>query len=285
MPPLEISTNGHTYKRKFACRKFSCAVCGPYIRIRFQAQVTQGLDGQCSFLTLTVREGVYTDTKMINRAWNLLLKRIQRKMRKLYCTRPYHEPECCRTEYVKILEQQRNGQWHIHAILKRPTQWYQVKREKKWNRYKQANEFWLAQDDWLLKAWQEVIKDGKTTKVAINPVVSEKGTISKELAKYLSKARSKSTERRRWYSFSDGYRGCRPELKAIGSTLVPSRYLWWGLIGQDSTEHNWELCIENKDSCSCNRSVIVWDFGTRNNNEHRNVFINTDLMKVMIGGK
>lgn len=144
----------------------------------------------------------------------------------------------------------------------------------------------MDKNDWFNKAWQEVIKDAKTTRMALNPIVSSKGSISSEISKYLSKAKTKDGSVRRWYSFSDGFRGCRPKLARIGSTYVPSRYLWWGEVGVDSKEHDWELCREQENNdCSCRRPVIVWDFGRRNNYEYRNVFINDSLIKMMIGGK
>lgn len=149
-----------------------------------------------------------------------------------------------------------------------------MKRYKEWNRLKKKNDFWIDRNDWINKAWQEVIHDNKTHRIALNEIRSDKLQASTEISKYVSKAKSKASGKYRWYSFSNGFRGVRPELKTMGATYMPARYLYFDL--SDFEESEWELCYETKDGCSCERPVIAWDF-----RDKRNVFINIELIKIL----
>lgn len=251
----------HEYTKKFACKKFTCQVCGPHVRLRFMAQVLQGMDGaeQCSLLTLTIRR--YNSVSNLNKNWNKWVKRIKRR---LDC------PKCKDSfEFVKVLEYQLNGNPHIHAILNKPVSYFKTKRVKEWNPRKRRNEFWVAQDDWLLKHWQEANQDGYIKKIALNPIPSGKDvavSAAAEIAKYLSKAKSKKSDHKRWYSFSRRFRGCRPKLGILASTYYHDKR------GDCDDPYS--------NTCVCQRSVISWNF-----RDFGNVFINYDLMKMMIGGQ
>lgn len=135
-----------------------------------------------------------------------------------------------------------------------------------WNPRKNKNDRWVDKDSWLLKAWQEVIDDAKTTKMAINKVVPNKkdqSSSASELSKYLSKQKSKETRtRQRWYSFSSGYEGCKPKLKTYGSVFGDQKHI--------------RPCTK-ESKCNCESLCIVWDF-----KHYSNVFINSELVKMMV---
>lgn len=266
--PLTIKTNGHEVTGKFSCGKFSCRVCGPYVRLKFMAQVIQGMeDEDCSFLTLTTRR--YMSIDEINKAFRNWLKRVKRVLGKF--------------EYVKVLEYQKNGNPHIHAILKKPVEWFRTKRYKEWNRIKSKNDFWIDKNDWLMKHWQEVCKDGKISRIALNPIKSgsqDKASSCSELSKYLSKTKSKSDSGGRWYSFSSQFRGCVPKLGRLSSTYLSTHH-WELRYAKDGVidENPYVVCNETQDGCTCFRPVIYWDF-----KHYDSVFINYSLME-MLGGK
>lgn len=253
----------HSGQMVVNCGKFECRVCGPYVRRRFMAQVIQGMeDTECSFLTLTIRKTKYPKSiDFINKAWIKWLKRIQRRLGKF--------------EWVKIVEIQANGQPHLHAILKKPAEWFQNEAEKKWNPRKKKNEIWLKETDWKVKHWQEVVNDGKTKMVALNPVRENKtdqASAAAELSKYLSKAKSKErTTRNRWYSFSKGFRGIRAKLKTYAAL-------------HDQT-HDRGRCTE-KGQCGCQRLAIAFDTPDRIGSESgpREVFMNYELVAMMAKG-
>lgn len=143
-----------------------------------------------------------------------------------------------------------------------------TQRRKEYNPHKRKNDYWLTEDSWLLKAWQEVINDAKTKKISINPIIKNKNSQSQsasELAKYLSKAKSKEkNSRNRWYSFSGGFEGCKPKLKQYGSLFDAETHI--------------RPC-NREPTCNCEGLVIVWNF-----KHYSNVFINTDLVKAMVKG-
>ena len=278
---MNVKSGDHEYTKKFACKKFTCQVCGPHVRKRFMAQVLQGMDGEkeCSLLTLTTRK--YSRVSDLNKNWNKWIKRLKRRLDYYECPRGTECkcPEancklCLQTfEFVKIVEFQKNGNPHLHAILNRPPRWFKTKRVKEWNVRKRKFDWWIDKDDWLLKHWQEVNNDNRITRIALNPVLdSKEGTITAagEVAKYLSKAKSKNTEKQRWYSFSAGFRGCRPKITIWAATYSHLTHF----------QHE-EGCNESIASdCNCQRSVIAWDF-----KHFSDVFINYDLIKMMIGGQ
>lgn len=166
-----------------------------------------------------------------------------------------------------------------------------MRRFKEWNKHKNRNDYWVEKDSWILKHWQEVIGDRRTNRIALNEIKGSQQNIASsasELSKYISKAKSKEERGSslRWYSFSDGYRGCKPKLGELGSTYVPGRsfeYMEW-LGHSEYQEHAWELCNEEEGVCDCRRPVIYWDYQYRNYNEYRNVFINTKLIEMLVGG-
>ena len=145
---------------------------------------------------------------------------------------------------------------------------WQTQSYKEWNPVKKRNDRWLVKDSWLVKAWQEVTNDAKTKKISVNPIIkSQKSQIqsASELAKYLSKAKSKEKKsRNRWYSFSGGFEGCKPKLKQYGSVFDAETHI--------------RPC-NREPTCNCEGLIIVWNF-----KHYRNVFINTDLVKAMVKG-
>lgn len=268
MPPLQIESNGHTTLMNIACGKFRCRVCGPRLRLKFMAQVVQGMDVDCSFLTLTTR--LRMSLEDLNKAWAKWLKRVQRRLKKL--------------EWVKVVEYQKNGNPHIHAIIKKDVRSFGCKRYKEWNNFKKKNDWWVDKDDWLVKAWQEVCNDPRITRVALNPVLvggQDKKSASAELSKYLSKEKSKGGDRSRWFSFSKDFRGCRPELKTVGTSLVPSRkYIWFTRREWYKDNSKWSWCThEELKHCACSELVICWNF-----KYYDHVFINFELVRSMVNG-
>lgn len=153
------------HARPLRCRSWNCDLCRPDRKAQLIAMAAAG--SPTRFLTLTVNPKTGNDPadrlRLLSNAWRIIVKRIRREK----------GPQAC--EYLAVVEETKNGEPHLHILLRSP---------------------YISQQ-WLSKAMGELID---SPIVDIRRIRSQREVIA-YVAKYISKAPAQfGGAKRYWHS-------------------------------------------------------------------------------------